>query len=240
MKARSEDAGPGSDVTDRNVPRGNPVTTEDLVKAILSGRDSDSGQGIQARSFMDLLELGFSALNQVLRRDVTPEMLLARGGVDDLVNSIISRDSSSEDDNELINTPASRRDVASDGLGARGEYEDLLKILNTRELDFKRDLQARGSLLTGFLAWALHKLMSLPIRLRDLTSDGLVGRNAIDDILATREPSSKQQTQARDSESATTLLHALLQSRDVSTRTSGLSTADLLRIIASRALEDLD
>jgi hypothetical protein len=136
---------------------------------MLKDRDLIPRQDVEARGLFDgLIKIGLSLLGQVFRRDVTSdELLAARDGAEDLVNSTIgSRDSSPEqrmqdrDDGlaKLINALASRRDVAPDGLAARGNLDDLLKILNTRESGFKRDMQARG-LLTSFLGWGLHKLM---------------------------------------------------------------------------------
>ena len=153
-------------VVERNVPDGfttasvaHPINEEDFLSAMLSDRDFlSSGQEVQARSFfsnvMKALEGGY------LRRDVTPEHLATSDGVEDLENSIIdSRDSSPE---QLIQAGdkfvtvlnalgSSRRDVASDELVAGGDWGDLVKMLNTRELAFKRDMQARG-LFTGFLS----------------------------------------------------------------------------------------
>ncbi len=122
---------------------------------VLSDRDLlSSGQEIQARNAFNV---GMSFLSQILRRDVTPELLAARDGpeLEDLVNSIIgSRDSNPEQNTQagdgfakvLDALASSRRDVASDELAARGDWEDTVKLLNTRELGFKRDIQARASL----------------------------------------------------------------------------------------------
>jgi hypothetical protein len=149
-------------------------------------------------------------------------------------------------------------DDAPEGLAARGDWENLVKILNNRELGSKRDMQPRG-LLTSILAWGLHAFMSLPIRIRGLTPDGLVGRDAVDDILdvymsnmnhATREPLPQQETQARgipdgpktvarDGSAANDFINALLHSRD----SSGELTLDhvlSLASLASRALDELD
>jgi hypothetical protein len=158
------------DVVERSVPNDatsgsvhSPVYTIDDLSSLLSGRGLSSAEDIQARSiFSDAFKVGFSLLSQILRRDVTPELLAARDGPEDLVSSIIgSRDSNSPDQQaqtsdkfvKVLNDAlaSSRRDVASDGLAARGDWEDFVKILNTRELGFKRDMQARG-LFTGFLS----------------------------------------------------------------------------------------
>jgi hypothetical protein len=156
-------------VVERDVPDGfttesvaHPINEEDLLSAestILSGRDLSSRQDIQTRSFLSnvikALEGGY------LRRDFTHDQLLAaRDGAKDLVNSIIgNRDSKPEQQmqpGEVFATVlnalgSSRRDVASDELAARDDWEDLVKMLNTRELAFKPDMQARG-LFTGFLS----------------------------------------------------------------------------------------
>jgi hypothetical protein len=63
-------------------------------------------------------------------------------------------------------------------------------------------MQARG-LLTSILSWGLHKLKSLSIHLRDLTSDEFAGRDYVDEFItllrnpAAREPSPRQETHAR-------------------------------------------
>ena len=104
-----------------------------------------------------------------------------------------------------------KRDVGPD-ISARdsnsNNWNDLMEILNTRELGFKRDLQARAtSLLTSVLAWVVHKLMSLPIRFRELTPDELAGRGFIEDIVKapvphSREPNPDEEVQARDTTNA--------------------------------------
>jgi hypothetical protein len=146
------------------------VTTKDSVDAMLNGRGLAPGHDIQARGLFSLLDIGLSILGQLLKRDV-PENLLARDGVEGLVNSISSRDSSPGEQMQARDADglatlmdalmAGQNDAASNTLSARGEFEDFLRALNSRELRFKRDLQARG-LFTSLLAWALHKLMSLP------------------------------------------------------------------------------
>jgi hypothetical protein len=126
---------------------------------MLNDRDLlSSGQEIQAR---DAFNVGMSFLSQILRRDVIPELLAARDGAElEDVNPIIgSRDSNPEQKTQasdgfakvLDALASSRRDVASDELAARGDWEDFAEMLNTRELSFKRDKQARG-LFTGFLS----------------------------------------------------------------------------------------
>jgi hypothetical protein len=89
-----------------------------------------------------MIKVGFSLLNQILRRDVTSDELAARDNADDLLKLIIgSRDSSPErrmqarDDGlaKLINILASRRDVAPDGLAARDDLKDFINLLNARE-----------------------------------------------------------------------------------------------------------
>ena len=118
------------------------LTPEDFLSAMLSSRDLSSRQDIQARGLWDaLFEVGINVLGQILRRDVTPDQILAaRDGAEDLVNSIIgSRDSNpGEGLTELLHAlGSSRRDVAADELAARNDWEDFVKTLNTRELGFK-------------------------------------------------------------------------------------------------------
>jgi hypothetical protein len=255
---------------ERNVPRdvtsepvAQPVSTDDLLAAMLSDRDLNTGQEIQTR---DLLSYLFKALQGgFLRRNVNHDQLLAaRDGAEDLINSIMARNPEQQmrargGFAQALNALASsRRDDAPEGLAARGDWEDLVKILNNRELGSKRDMRPRG-LLTSLLAWGLRAFMSLPIRIRGLTPDELVGRDAVDDILdvympnmnhATREPLPQQETQARgipdgpktvarDGSAANDFINALLHSRD----SSGELTPDhvlSLASLASRALDELD
>ena len=131
---------------------------EDFLDAVLSDRDfSSSGQEIQARGFWsDAFNIGMTVLPSIL-----PDLLFVRrDGGEDVVNSAVrSRDSNPEQQArtgngfaEVLNALASsRRDVTSDGLGARADWEDFVKMLNTRKLGFKRDMQVRG-LFTGLLS----------------------------------------------------------------------------------------
>ena len=243
------------ELVERNVPHdvtGTPElptahdTSEDFPKAILENRDLSPRQDIQARGLSDLFKIGSTLMSQVLRRNVSPEELLARDGMEDLVNSIISRNTIPEQQKQAEDgfariikaATSSRRDVASDELTARDNWDNLAQILNSR------DMQPRAtSLFTSFLAWVVHKFMS--IRGRDLTPGDLAGRDAaindlVDDYMSqqhsAREPSPQQVTQARSVESDA-FLKALLQSRDLSRRAT---TEDVLRLLASRALDDLE
>ena len=82
--------------------------------------------------------------------------------------------------------------------------------------------------------------MSLPIRLCDLTSDELAGRNFLEDIFekhshpSTREPS-KQENQARGDYAD--FVKALLGSREVSRRAT---IDDLVRLLGTREYDELD
>jgi len=124
------------DVVERSVPNDatsgsvhSPVYTIDDLSSLLSGRGLSSAEDIQARSiFSDAFKVGFSLLSQILRRDVTPELLAARDGPEDLAQT-------SDKFVKVLNDAlaSSRRDVASDGLAARGDWEDFVKILNTRD-----------------------------------------------------------------------------------------------------------
>ena len=135
--------------------RAAPMTTDEIINALLSRREPDSGQDVQARGFMELIELGASVLGNFLRRDVAPENLLARTDLDELVNSITRRNSISEQQmnargsfEDLLQalSTSSRRDVESEELFARDNFNDLLNSLKapSRELGFIRDMQARG------------------------------------------------------------------------------------------------
>ena len=68
---------------------------------------------------------------------------------------------------------------------------------------------------TRLLAWGLHKLMSLPIRLCDLTSDELAGRDAMDGLFEKYAQSP----------------------REVSRRAT---VEDLVRLLGTRAFDELD
>jgi hypothetical protein len=185
------------------------------------------GQDMQARSFFsDILDAGVTIVDDFLRRDVTPDQLLARTAVEDFANSIISRNPNHEQQmqarnglDDLIRVLSSRRDIAPDDSehAARGNFEDFMKILNSRELAFHPP--------------------------HDLTPDELAGRNTVDDIVnaympkhSAREPSSQRETQARSADSDA-FIKAFLNSRDLSRR---LTTDEVLRILASRAMDDLD
>jgi len=185
-RGADEPAKPGSSddkfgTVERNIPRDfTPEslsardTPEDFLAAALSGRSLNSGQEIQARNWFSNFR---DIMNQAIRRDVTLDQLLARDGaeLEDAINSIIgSRDSNPEHRMQardgiagILNSLVSRRDVAPGGLAARvnSGSEDFVEMMNTREFGFKRDIQARG-LFTSMLAWAVHKLTSLPIRPR--------------------------------------------------------------------------
>ena len=257
-RGADEPAKPGSsdnnfDTVERNIARDfTPEslsardTPEDFLAAVLGGRSLNSGQEIQARNwFSDFREL----VNQAIRRDVTLDQLLAaRDGaeLEDAINSIMgSRDSNPEQGMQardgiagILNSLVSRRDVAPDGLADRGNsgWEDFVETMYTREFGFKRDIHARG-LFTSILAWAVHKLMSLPLRARFSTSDEFAGRDDVSDKVhdfistympnhATREPSPQQNTQARSTPDGTpgtvaphegttnAFIKALLSSRD--------------------------
>jgi hypothetical protein len=221
---------------------------------MLSGRDTSSGEEIQARSiFSDIFDMGVTILGQ-LRRDISPDQLLAaRDSAQDLIKSISSRDSSSNDIVKLLNTlGSSRRDIDLSDLAVRDDWEDFVKMLNTRELDFKRDMQARG-LFSSILDWGRDALSDVAVHLRDLTPDEFAGRNTVDDFInkrtsnhATREPNPEQgihardpvnSPEARDSQAANDFIKALLNSRESSTDSIDLMN---LAALASRALDELD
>ena len=144
------------DVVDRHITRdvtsGSPAardTTGDLFKAMLEDRAMSLGQDIQTRGlYSGLFDVGIALLSQFLRRDVSPDDLLAaRDGAKDFINSITDshhltpeKRIQARDDGlaRLINVLASRRAVASasDELSARDNSKGLVEILNTRELGF--------------------------------------------------------------------------------------------------------
>jgi hypothetical protein len=247
FNARSNDAGAPLSARDKQARR-------DIPQKLNTRASSDSlERSLQARNFLeDVLgvDIGTTLLG-ILRRKVTPDQFLAnRNNAEDFIKSISSRDSNSEQRMQARNTLDDllaiwgstffRRDVAP------GDWEDLVKMLNTRELSFKRDIQARN-LFTSILALAIHKLMSLPIHLRDLTPDKFAGRNSDDDFInnrtpnhATREPSPKQKTQAaRDRRATNAFIKALLNSREPS-REVTTDKVTRLALLASRALNELD
>lgn len=94
-------------------------------------------------------------------------------------------------------------------------------------------MQARApSLLTSVLAWVVHKLMSLPIRYRELTSDELAGRDYFEDLLEASVPHSRELNpekgarardttngrieNARNVDTTNAFMKALLNARDLS------------------------
>jgi hypothetical protein len=125
------------DVTESLAAR---ATTDDILASILSSRDLGPGAGIEARNWLSsLMEIGLGLVNKILRREVTPEqMLAARNGAGDFVDSIINRrDTDSNGFATLINALASsRREDTSDGLAARDNWDDLVATLNNRQLGF--------------------------------------------------------------------------------------------------------
>ena len=230
-------------------------STKDFLNTILSDRDLfGSGPEIEARDIFS------NALNLIERGHLQPDdvtdddLLAARDGALDLIKSMMGRGESNPEQRDtpngdefaqLLDALTSRSVDGSDGLDARGGWEDFMGTLNTRKLGFKREIHARApSLLVSFLAWFMHKLMSLPIRHRDLTPDELVGRDAVDDFIntymshAAREPSPEQEIQDRSGEDSA-FIETLLGTRDLSKR---LDSDNLMRLalLAGRAMDDLD
>jgi hypothetical protein len=198
----------------------------------------DGGAALSARDSHEGCAEGTSKNRSPQSHGDNTKELFDRDSLKDLITAINTREPGVQKD-----ALASRRDVAPDGLDAR---EDFVGMLNARGLGLKRDIQARGLLISA-LAWVLQKFMSLSVRHRDLTPDELAG-DVINDYTshATREPSPQQEAQARDipdaarDGSATNkYITALLNSHDPSKR---LSDDDVLGPAspASRALDDLD
>jgi hypothetical protein len=122
-----------------------------------------SSGDVRARSFrhkaldigLGLLVLG--GLTGIIRRDVAPDQLLARA--ENFPNTVMNRDSNHEQqmqardelDNLIRVLSSSRRDAAPDEHAARGHLVDFVNGGHSRELGFKRDMQARG-LFTSILA----------------------------------------------------------------------------------------
>jgi hypothetical protein len=134
------------------------------------------------------------------------------------------------------------RDLTPDKLAGRSTVDDIVndyvsKIrISARDSSPQKDTKARSDDSgTAFLEALLNS--------RDLTPDELAGRNTVDDIVNNymsghfaRESSSQQETQARSYDSDA-FLKAILNSRDLSGR---LTTDEMLRILTSRAMDDLD
>ncbi|KAF8495546.1 hypothetical protein F5888DRAFT_564187 [Russula emetica] len=229
-QTREPDAQQEARASDSNT---NAISPEEFLSAMLSNRDLNTGQDMQARSlWADLIDVGINIVSNLhLRREVAPgQLLAARNGVEDFIHSTpryfesrspIQELEDREDPgfNELLSALASRRDVAPDRdeLAARGSLEDFVKKLNTR-------------------------------------------RNSVDDFMnnymskhAARELSSQQETQARgipgaggptetvaqDSGATNAFIKALLSSRD---SPKELTPEDVLSLasLASRALDELD
>jgi hypothetical protein len=171
----------------------NSYSPNKFLDAMLNGRDLGPGQDIQARSFLSsLFEAGLGILNQVLRRDETSDQILAaRDGVDDFVNSLInSRDANSDDTfaNLLNALDSSRRDVATDELAARDSTEDFANSIL---------LGSRGPDSGNAFADALNALVSSR---RDVAPDGLAARGdweSFVEMLNTRELGFKRDMHAR-------------------------------------------
>jgi hypothetical protein len=184
---------------------------DDFMATVLNTRDFNPEQAMQARNWFSELA---SAVENFILRDVTPDELAARDGLNDFVGKYLNSRESGPDhlrDFDPEQTLQARnwfsefasamenfilRDVTTDELGARDDLDDFIDFLNSRESDPQPEVHARS------------------------TADG---------------PS---KTVARDAV-ADNFINALLKSRD----SSGAITAeDLLALasLASRALDDLD
>jgi hypothetical protein len=107
------------------VNRETAVSSADFIPATLGSRNLGSAQDIQARSLFDLFKLGESLIGDILRRDVTPENLLARGGVENLVNSIMSRNPNHEQQ-----------------MQARDRVDDIIRVLSSRHEPSQQEARA--------------------------------------------------------------------------------------------------
>jgi hypothetical protein len=237
-------------------------STHDLDNVMLNGRDLGPGQDIQARNLLStLFEVGLNVLNQLRRDETSAQILAARNGADDFVNSLLNSRDTNPDDAfaKLLNAlDSSRRDVATDELAARDSAKDFANSIL---------LGSRGSDSSDTFADALSALVSSR---RDVASDGLAARSEwedfvemlntrrdiVDDFLNTpvklpgsstqqetqppRIPNGSTKTAAREVSSTDAFITALLNSRDPSK--GDLTTDDVLSLasLASRALDELD
>jgi hypothetical protein len=103
----------------------------DFVDDALAARDGPPGE-FDSDGFTKVLDALSSS-----RRDVVDDALAARDDPEDFNSDTFAK---------VLNAlSSSRRDAVDDPLAARGDWEDFVNTLNTRELDFKRDMQARAS-----------------------------------------------------------------------------------------------
>jgi hypothetical protein len=167
-------------------------STHDLDNVMLNGRDLGPGQDIQARNFLStLFEVGLNVLNQLRRDETSAQILAARNGADDFVNSLLnSRDTNPDDAfaKLLSALDSSRRDVATDELAARDSAKDFANSIL---------LGSRGSDSSDTFADALSALVSSR---RDVAPDGLAARSEWEDfveMLNTRELGFKRDMHAR-------------------------------------------
>ncbi|KAI0276965.1 hypothetical protein BGY98DRAFT_982901 [Russula aff. rugulosa BPL654] len=207
----------------------------------LNARSNDGGAGLSARDSRD----GVSETHIPQSRDDNPKRIATREAVHDFTKKIASVKTRGSDVQQEAHASSgdvrarSFRHKALDiGLGllvlaprSRGNFPNT--VMN-RDSNHEQQMQARDELD--------NLIRVLSSSRRDAAPGGTPPY--VDDIIdaykskhPARKPS-QQEAQARDDDSATNaVLTALLQSRDMSRR---LTTNELLRIFASRTLDDLD
>ena len=126
-------------------------TGDDIMAAIVNTRGIDPQQAIQARNWLSELA---GAMEEFVLRDVTPEELAARDGLNDIVKRFLnSRESGPNQARNWLSKLASAmeefvlRDVTPDELAARDDLDDFMNtyFLNTRESVSQPDIQARSA-----------------------------------------------------------------------------------------------
>jgi hypothetical protein len=140
-------------------------TGDDIMAAIVNTRGIDPQQAIQARNWLSELA---GAMEEFVLRDVTPEELAARDGLNNLVKKYL---------NSRESGPDHLNDVPADKLSARDIVEDFMAaVANSRDFSPEQVIQARSSM--SELATAVEDFV-----LRDATPDELAARDGLNDVV---------------------------------------------------------
>jgi hypothetical protein len=134
-------------------------TGDDVMAAVANTRDFNPEQTIQARNWLSEL---MGTMEKLVLRDVTPDELAARDGLNDLVKKYL---------NSRESDPDHLHDVSSDKLSARDIVDDFMAaVVNTRDFSPEQTPQARNWLTE--LVTAAEDFV-----LRDVTPDELAARD---------------------------------------------------------------
>ena len=136
-------------------------TGDDVMAAVANTRDFNPEQTIQARNWLSEL---MGTMEKLVLRDVTPDELAARDGLNDLVKKYL---------NSRESDPDHLHDVSSDKLSARDIVDDFMAaVVNTRDFSPEQTPQARNWLTE--LVTAAEDFV-----LRDVTPDELAARDGL-------------------------------------------------------------